>query len=106
MPDLLAVPNVSTAGDAEVLRRLGEAFGRRARVLDVHTDTDPGRTVFTLAGEAGGAARSPPTPPPTAGAPFSPSPARRAGWPSRCSRAPRRRSRRSTCPPTAALIRR
>jgi glutamate formiminotransferase / 5-formyltetrahydrofolate cyclo-ligase len=58
MPDLLAVPNVSTAGDAEVLRRLGAAFGRSARVLDVHTDTDHGRTVFTLAGEPGGLSES------------------------------------------------
>ncbi len=58
MTDLLAVPNVSTAGDAEVLRRLGEAFGRRARVLDLHTDTDHGRSVFTLAGEPGGLTES------------------------------------------------
>jgi glutamate formiminotransferase len=58
MTDLLAVPNVSMAGDAEGLKRLGEAFGRRARVLDVHTDTDHGRSVFTLAGEAGGLTES------------------------------------------------
>src|ERR1700742_3739416 len=58
MPDLLAVPNVSTAGDEEVLGRLAEAFGRAARVLDFHTDTDHGRSVFTLAGEAGGLAES------------------------------------------------
>jgi len=30
MPDLLAVPNVSVAGDAAVIGRLGEAFGRSA----------------------------------------------------------------------------
>ena len=53
MPDLLAVPNVSVAGDAAVIERLGEAFGRSARLLDVHTDADHGRTVFTLAGEPG-----------------------------------------------------
>jgi glutamate formiminotransferase len=58
MPTLLAVPNVSVAGDAEVLRRFGEAFGRAARVLDVHTDTDHGRSVFTIAGEPGGLAES------------------------------------------------
>jgi glutamate formiminotransferase len=58
MPTLLAVPNVSAAGDAEVLRRFGEAFGRAARVLDVHTDPDHGRTVFTIAGEPGGLADS------------------------------------------------
>jgi glutamate formiminotransferase / 5-formyltetrahydrofolate cyclo-ligase len=53
MPDLLAVPNVSVAGDAAALERLAEAFGRSARVLDVHTDTDHGRTVFSLAGAPG-----------------------------------------------------
>lgn len=58
MPQLLAVPNVSTAGDEEVLRRLGEAFGRAARILDVHTDADHDRTVFTIAGEPGGLADS------------------------------------------------
>lgn len=58
MPTLLAVPNVSVAGDAEVLRRLGVAFGRAARILDVHTDADHGRSVFTIAGEPGGLAES------------------------------------------------
>lgn len=58
MPTLLAVPNVSVADDAEVLRRLGEAFGRAARILDLHTDADHGRSVFTVAGEPGGLAES------------------------------------------------
>jgi glutamate formiminotransferase len=58
MPTLLAVPNVSVAGDAEALRRLGAAFGRAARILDVHTDADHGRSVFTIAGEPGGLAES------------------------------------------------
>jgi glutamate formiminotransferase len=58
MPTLLAVPNVSAAGDAEVLRRFGTAFGRAAQVLDVHTDADHGRSVFTIAGEPGGLAES------------------------------------------------
>jgi glutamate formiminotransferase len=58
VPTLLAVPNVSAAGDAEVLRRLGTAFGRAAGVLDVHTDDDHGRSVFTIAGEPGGVAES------------------------------------------------
>src|SRR6201994_2269474 len=58
MAALLAVPNVSTAGDEETLGRLTEAFGRSARVLDFHTDSDHGRSVFTLAGEAGGLAES------------------------------------------------
>jgi glutamate formiminotransferase / 5-formyltetrahydrofolate cyclo-ligase len=52
--DLLAVPNVSMAGDAAALARFGKAFGRGARVLDIHTDADHGRSVFTLAGEPGG----------------------------------------------------
>jgi len=58
MPTLLAVPNVSVAGDAAVPRRLQEAFGRAARILDVHADADHGRSVFTLAGEPGGLAES------------------------------------------------
>jgi glutamate formiminotransferase / 5-formyltetrahydrofolate cyclo-ligase len=58
MPLLLAVPNVSVAGDEAVVGRLGEAFGRGARILDVHTDADHGRTVFTLAGEPGGLAEA------------------------------------------------
>jgi glutamate formiminotransferase len=58
MPTLLAVPNVSTAGDEAVLHKLRMAFGRRAQVLDVHTDADHGRTVFTLAGGPGGLAES------------------------------------------------
>ena len=58
MPTLLAVPNVSAAGDAEVLHRFGTAFGRAAQILDVHTDVDHGRSVFTIAGEPGGLAES------------------------------------------------
>ena len=58
MPTLLAVPNVSVADDAEALRRFGLAFGRAARILDVHTDADHGRSVFTIAGEPGGLAES------------------------------------------------
>jgi glutamate formiminotransferase len=53
MPTLLAVPNVSTAGDEEALARLARAFGRGAEVIDFHTDGDHGRSVFTLAGEPG-----------------------------------------------------
>jgi glutamate formiminotransferase / 5-formyltetrahydrofolate cyclo-ligase len=58
MPTLLAVPNVSVAGDAEVLGRFHQAFGRAARILDVHSDADHGRSVFTIAGEPGGLAES------------------------------------------------
>jgi glutamate formiminotransferase / 5-formyltetrahydrofolate cyclo-ligase len=58
MPVLLAVPNVSTAGDEDALARLAASFGRATTVLDFHTDTDHGRSVFTLAGEPGGLAES------------------------------------------------
>jgi glutamate formiminotransferase len=58
MPTLLAVPNVSTAGDEEALGRLAKAFGRSAAILDFHTDGDHGRSVFTLAGEPGGLVES------------------------------------------------
>jgi glutamate formiminotransferase len=58
MPLLLAVPNVSTTGDEEVLGRLAEAFGRGAEVIDFHTDSDHGRSVFTVAGEPGGLAEA------------------------------------------------
>jgi glutamate formiminotransferase len=63
MPTLLAVPNISVAGGDggpgdEALHRFRAAFGRAARILDVHTDADHGRTVFTLAGEPGGLAES------------------------------------------------
>jgi glutamate formiminotransferase len=51
---LLAVPNVSEGRDPEVLAALGDAFaGAGARVLDLHTDPDHHRAVFTLAAEPG-----------------------------------------------------
>ena len=53
MPPLLAVPNVSEGGDAELLGRLEQAFTRGATLLDRHADADHGRSVFTLAGEPG-----------------------------------------------------
>jgi glutamate formiminotransferase len=48
---LEAVPNVSEGRDASVLVAIGEAFATRAVVLDVHSDPDHHRSVFTLAGE-------------------------------------------------------
>jgi glutamate formiminotransferase / 5-formyltetrahydrofolate cyclo-ligase len=54
VPPLLAVPNVSEGRDAERLSRLERAFARGATLLDRHSDPDHGRSVFTLAGEAGG----------------------------------------------------
>ena len=51
---LLAVPNVSEGRDSDVLAAIGDAFARGgARVLDLHTDPDHHRAVFTLAAEPG-----------------------------------------------------
>jgi glutamate formiminotransferase / 5-formyltetrahydrofolate cyclo-ligase len=50
---LLAVPNVSEGRDRATLDALGAAFAERARLLDVHTDPDHHRSVFTMAGEPG-----------------------------------------------------
>lgn len=48
---LLAVPNVSEGRDERALTAIGEAFSSTgARLLDVHSDPDHHRTVFTLAG--------------------------------------------------------
>ncbi len=48
---LEAVPNVSEGRDARSLEEIGRAFASRARLLDVHTDADHHRSVFTLAAE-------------------------------------------------------
>jgi glutamate formiminotransferase/glutamate formiminotransferase/formiminotetrahydrofolate cyclodeaminase len=51
---LIAVPNVSEGRDPLVLAAIGDAFTRAgARVLDVHSDPDHHRSVFTLAGARG-----------------------------------------------------
>jgi glutamate formiminotransferase / 5-formyltetrahydrofolate cyclo-ligase len=59
---LLAVPNVSEGRDTATIVRIGEAFVPRSpagtgtesvRLLDVHSDGDHHRSVFTLAGRAG-----------------------------------------------------
>ena len=71
-PILLAVPNVSEGRDEKLIGTIGEAFaGRvgvsdaqpgdetrrsargRVRLLDVHSDADHHRSVYTLAGRAG-----------------------------------------------------
>ena len=58
-PILLAVPNVSEGRDAAVMERVGAAFAPPApaadraasvRLLDVHSDPDHHRSVYTLAG--------------------------------------------------------
>jgi glutamate formiminotransferase len=53
MPPLLAVPNVSEGSDAERLARLERSFTRGVGLLDRHSDSDHGRSVFTLAGSPG-----------------------------------------------------
>jgi glutamate formiminotransferase / 5-formyltetrahydrofolate cyclo-ligase len=53
MAALLAVPNVSEGSDRERLAHLETAFSRGVTLLDVHSDADHGRTVFTLAGQPG-----------------------------------------------------
>jgi len=51
---LLAVPNVSEGRDAAAIAAIGEAFqSTGARLLDVHSDPDHHRTVYTLAGGVG-----------------------------------------------------
>ena len=49
---LEAVPNVSEGRDPTTIAAIGEAFGRGAALLDVHSDRDHNRSVFTLAGDA------------------------------------------------------
>ena len=60
MRELIAVPNVSEGADAGVLGAVADAFcsAGDARILDVHSDADHGRTVFTLAGAPGGLSRA------------------------------------------------
>src|ERR1700733_13423381 len=53
-PPLLAVPNISEGRDLETIGAIGEAFeSAGARLLDVHSDADHHRSVFTLAGLPG-----------------------------------------------------
>lgn len=48
---LESVPNVSEGRDRAVIRAIGDAFATSARVLDVHSDVDHHRSVFTLAAD-------------------------------------------------------
>jgi glutamate formiminotransferase/glutamate formiminotransferase/formiminotetrahydrofolate cyclodeaminase len=50
---LEAVPNVSEGRDASAIAAIGRAFASSARLLDVHSDADHHRSVFTLVGDAG-----------------------------------------------------
>jgi glutamate formiminotransferase/glutamate formiminotransferase/formiminotetrahydrofolate cyclodeaminase len=52
--ELIAVPNVSEGRDAEAIAAIGAAFASTgARLLDVHSDPDHHRSVFTLAARPG-----------------------------------------------------
>ena len=48
---LEAVPNVSEGRSREAIEAIGNAFATGVRLLDVHSDPDHHRSVFTLAGE-------------------------------------------------------
>jgi glutamate formiminotransferase len=48
---LESVPNVSEGRDAAVIDAIGAALSAHARLLDVHTDVDHNRSVFTLVGD-------------------------------------------------------
>jgi glutamate formiminotransferase len=48
---LESVPNFSEGRDAGTIAALGDALGSHARVLDVHSDSDHHRSVFTLVGD-------------------------------------------------------
>jgi glutamate formiminotransferase len=47
---LESVPNVSEGRDAAVIDAIGDAFAAHATLLDVHSDPDHNRSVFTLVG--------------------------------------------------------
>src|SRR5687767_10116370 len=49
---LVAVPNVSEGSDRAAIDSIGAAFAP-ARVLDVHSDPDHGRSVYWLAADQG-----------------------------------------------------
>ena len=51
MLPLESVPNVSEGRDAAVVDAIGNALAEHARLLDVHTDVDHNRSVFTLVGD-------------------------------------------------------
>ena len=50
MLPLESVPNFSEGRDPETIGAIGDALAAHARLLDVHTDTDHNRSVFTLVG--------------------------------------------------------
>jgi glutamate formiminotransferase / 5-formyltetrahydrofolate cyclo-ligase len=51
---LLSVPNVSEGRDAALIEVLGNLISQPVRLLDVHSDADHNRSVFSFAGPPGG----------------------------------------------------
>ncbi len=51
MAPLESVPNFSEGRDAATIEALAAALGSHARLLDVHSDPDHNRSVFTLVGD-------------------------------------------------------
>jgi glutamate formiminotransferase len=51
MLPLESVPNFSEGRDSEVIALIGQEIAPRARLLDIHTDQDHNRSVFTLVGD-------------------------------------------------------
>jgi glutamate formiminotransferase len=51
---LESVPNFSEGRDAETIDAIGSALARHAELLDVHSDADHNRSVFTLVAEEAG----------------------------------------------------
>jgi glutamate formiminotransferase len=49
---LEAVPNFSEGRDRATIEAVGAALAREARLLDVHSDVDHNRSVFTICGDA------------------------------------------------------
>jgi glutamate formiminotransferase len=52
MLPLEAVPNFSEGQDSVLIGLIGSQLAERARLLDIHTDPDHNRSVFTLVGDA------------------------------------------------------
>jgi glutamate formiminotransferase len=50
---LESVPNVSEGRDPEIISAVGDAFARHGHLLDVHSDGDHHRTVYTLVAHEG-----------------------------------------------------
>jgi glutamate formiminotransferase len=51
MLPLEAVPNFSAGRDSVLIGLIGQELAERARLLDIHTDSDHNRSVFTLVGD-------------------------------------------------------